>query len=294
MTDHHNNDGVTRMREILDGLWTAGVTAYPVFGTYPDFYRWGMENAYIAFEQQGYSREDMIGFVVENIRRFKPKVVIGHDFAGEYSHGQHAVYADVLAEAVQISMDDGSYPESAANYGTWDVPKAYFHLYEENSIVMDWDIPLEAFDGLTAWQVSSRHALQKHVSQLEALEEDDVTWYFGNNPTAASVGRFSPCRFGLYRTTVGMDAEKNDFFENLSTHAEDAMSETLPPEEPTIPATEATEPPTEETTPVSEETVPPETAAPDITEPESITEPADTEVAAPMPGTTGPEGTIGV
>lgn len=222
MTDHHNNDGVTRMREILDGLWTAGVTAYPVFGTFPDFYRWGIENAYIAFEQQDITREDLISFVVENIRRFKPKVVIGHDFNGEYSHGQHAVYADVLAAAVEISMDAAQYPESAVKYGTWDVPKAYFHLYEENAIVMDWDIPLESFGGLTAWQVSSRYALQKHVSQIDDLEKEDVTWYFGNNPTAASVGRLTPCNFGLYRSTVGFDVEKNDFFENVTTHAQDA------------------------------------------------------------------------
>ncbi len=225
MTDHHNNCGDIRMREILDGLWTAGVTSYPVFGTFPDFYRWGIDNAYIAFEQMDISRDDLIEYVVENIRRFRPKVVIGHDFNGEYSHGQHAVYADVLAAAVEVSMDASAYPESAEQYGTWDVPKAYFHLYEENPIVMNWDIPLESFGGLTAWQVSSRHALQKHVSQLEALEDEDLTWYFGDNPTAASVGRFTPCNFGLYRSTVGTDVEKNDFFENVTTHAEDAEAE---------------------------------------------------------------------
>lgn len=227
MTDHHNNDGITRMREILDGLWTAGVTNYPVFGTYEDFYRWGIDNAYVAFNQQGVTRDELIGFVVENLRRFRPKVVIGHDFAGEYSHGQHAVYADVLAAAVEISMDPAAYPESAERYGTWEVPKAYFHLYEENPIVMNWDIPLESFDGLTAWQVSSRYALQKHVSQIDDLEKEDVTWYFGNNYSAASVGRFTPCNYGLYRCTVGPDVEKNDFFENLTTHAQDAEAEAI-------------------------------------------------------------------
>lgn len=271
MTDHHNNDGVTRMREILDGLWTAGVTTYPVFGEFEDFYRWGIDNAYIAFEQQGVTREDLIGFVVENLRRFRPKVVIGHDFNGEYSHGQHAVYADVLAAAVEVSMDETAYPESAQKYGTWDVPKAYFHLYEENPIVMDWDVPLESFGGRTAWQVSSRYALQKHVSQIDDLEKEDVTWYFGNNVTAASVGRFTPCNFGLYRSTVGEDVEKNDFFENVTTYAEDALLEA---------ATQATE----------EETTEPEATEPETSEPETTAPPTEENTEIPtIPLETEPE-----
>ena len=220
MTDHHNNDGVTRMREILDGLWAAGMKTYPVFGTFDDFYRWGIDNAYDTFTALGISRDDLISFVTEQIRRFKPKAVIGHDFNGEYDNGQHMVYADVLAASVEISMDETQFPESAQKYGTWDVPKAYFHLYEENPIVMDWDQPLDHFGGKTAWQIS-KGALQKHVSQLEALLK--TGWYFGDSWYAAYIGKYSPCRFGLYRSTVGEDVAKNDFFENLTTHAEDAV-----------------------------------------------------------------------
>jgi len=220
LTDHHNNDGITRMREILDGLWAAGITTYPVFGEFEDFYRWGIANTYTAFEAQGVTRDDLIEFVAEQIRRFKPKVVVGHDFNGEYDNGQHMVYADVLAAALELTMDPEQFPESAANYGTWDVPKAYFHLYQENAVVMDWDQPLESLGGKTAWQVS-KAALQKHVSQLPALEK--TGWYFGDSWYAAYIGRYSPCRFGLYRTTVGEDVAKNDFFENVTSHAEDAV-----------------------------------------------------------------------
>ena len=220
MTDHHNNDGVTRMREILDGLWEAGMRTYPVFGTFDDFYRWGIDNTYETFTALGVSRDDLISFVTEQIRRFKPKVVIGHDFGGEYDNGQHMVYADVLAASVEISMDETQFPESAQKYGTWDVPKAYFHLYGENPIVMDWDQPLDHYGGRTAWQVS-KAALQKHVSQLPALQK--TGWYFGDSWYAAYIGKYSPCRFGLYRTTVGDDVNKNDFFENVTTHAEDAI-----------------------------------------------------------------------
>lgn len=221
LTDHHNNDGVTRMREILDGLWAAGITTYPVFGEFEDFYRWGIDNTYTAFEAQGVTRDDLIAFVAEQIRRFKPKVVVGHDFNGEYDNGQHMVYADVLAAALELTMDPEQFPESAETYGTWDVPKAYFHLYKENALVMDWDQPLESFGGKTAWQVS-KAALQKHVSQIPALEK--TGWYFGDSWYAAYIGTYSPCHFGLYRTTVGEDVAKNDFFENVTSHAEDAAA----------------------------------------------------------------------
>lgn len=220
LTDHHNNDGITRMREMLDGLWAAGITTYPVWGEFEDFYRWGIANTYTAFESQGVTRDDLIEFVVRQIRRFKPKVVVGHDFNGEYDNGQHMVYADVLAAALELTMDPAQFPESAETYGTWDVPKAYFHLYLENPVVMDWDQPLEHFGGKTAWQVS-KAALQKHVSQLPALEK--TGWYFGDAWYAAYIGKYSPCRFGLYRSTVGEDVQKNDFFENVTTHAEDAV-----------------------------------------------------------------------
>lgn len=220
LTDHHNNDGITRMREMLDGLWAAGITTYPVWGKFEDFYRWGIDNTYTAFEAQGVTRDDLIEFVAEQIRRFKPKVVVGHDFNGEYDNGQHMVYADVLAAALEITMDPTQFPESAEKYGTWDVPKAYFHLYEKNPVVMDWDQPLEHFGGKTAWQVS-KAALQKHQSQLPALEK--TGWYFGESWYAAYIGKYSPCRFGLYRSTVGEDVQKNDFFENVTSHAEDTV-----------------------------------------------------------------------
>jgi len=255
LTDHHNNVGTTRCREMLDGLWAVGVDTYPVFGEYPDFFQSDIGSAYYQFQWEGYPREHLVGFVVEQLRRFRPKVAVGHDFAGEYGHGQHMVYADVLAEAVEISMDAAQYPESAERYGVWNVPKTYFHLYEENPVAMDWDRPLDAFDGMTAFQVSIQLGFAKHKSQIA-----DFEWYYRGCDLASEVPRFNPCRFGLYRSTVGEDRAKDDLFEHVTTHAEDARQEamaqleqqqvTLPPEtEP--PESLPTEPPAVQNTPES-------------------------------------------
>ena len=225
LTDHRNEYGTRRMREMLAGLWAVGVDTYPVFGYFEDFKSMDKSAAYEVFKALGHSREDLLAFVVEQLRRFNPKVVIGHDFKGEYSHGQHMVYAEQLAQALAVSNDPEVFPELAEKYGLWDVPKAYFHLYKENPIVMDWDQPLEAFDGLTAFQVTQAFGFPCHKSQQK-------TWFYlwlygdyGERTKATEITRYSPCEYGLYRSTVGDDVLKNDFFENVTTYAQDYQAE---------------------------------------------------------------------
>lgn len=217
LTDHHNNNP-KRIHEMLDGLWAVGVRTYPVFGSYGDFYSESLEKAGAIYQSRGISREELLGFVVEQLRRFRPKVAVGHDLAGEYGHGMHMLYADLLCRAVEISDDPTQYPDLAEKYGVWDVPKTYLHLYEKNPVHMNWDIPLEAFDGRTAYAVTRDLGFPCHVSQRSAY-----AWYFRGSPTAESVDEYSCCDYGLYRTTVGPDVRRDDFFENLTTYAEDAV-----------------------------------------------------------------------
>ena len=225
LTDHQNQSGTRRMREMLAGLWAVGVRNYPVFGYFEDFKTLDRKAAYDVFEDYGHDREELCGFVVEQIRRFNPKVVVGHDFKGEYNHGQHIVYAEMLAEALEISNDPEAYPELAEKYGVWDVPKAYFHLYGENPIVMDWDQPLEAFDGLTAFQVTQQLGFPCHKSQLKSWFYLWIYGDYGEITQASQIQKYSPCEYGLYRSMVGEDVQKNDFFENVTTYAEDAILE---------------------------------------------------------------------
>ena len=214
----HQNNNINRMHEMLNGLWAVGVRTYPVFGPFPDFRVDDLAACYTALAGNGYSREDVISYVTEQLRRFKPQVAVGHDLNGEYGHGQHKIYADCLAEAVEIAQDPAVYPESAEQYGVWDTPKTYLHLYGENAIVMDWDQPLEHFGGKTAFEVTQKLGLPCHESQMG-------TYY---PQWLKSVSRcdqlldYSPCEYGLFRSTVGPDREKKDMFENVLTYAEQA------------------------------------------------------------------------
>jgi hypothetical protein len=69
------------------------------------------------------------------MRRFKPQVVVGQDLKGEGGNGINMIYAEATAAASEISGDESKYPESAQEYGVWDVPKTYLHDYGNASAI---------------------------------------------------------------------------------------------------------------------------------------------------------------
>lgn len=220
MTSHENVCGRERMHEMLNGLWAVGVNTYPVFGPFPDFKLDYREETYIEYEKLGYTRDQLLSYVVENLRRFRPQVAVGHDLNGEYGHGMHKVYADLLSKAVHISADAESFPESAEKYGTWDVPKTYLHLYKENQVTMDWDQPLDHFGGMTAFEVNQKLGFPCHITQQF---DQYVYWLYGPGNTitqATQIRSWSPCYYGLYRSNVGEDILKNDLMENVIPYSE--------------------------------------------------------------------------
>lgn len=217
LTDHRNLT-TQRTHEILNGLWATGCTAYPVMAEFPDFRIDDLQKTYAEFERLGYTKDDLLNYVVGLLRRFKPNVVVGHDIDGEYGHGMHMAYTDCLIKALELSNDETAFPDLAQTYGLWDVPKTYLHLYTENKIELDYDQPLDAFDGMTAFQVSQQLGYPCHKSQQDTWFTD---WINGDNneiTKASQIKRYNPCFFGLYRSTVGEDIEKNDFLENITTY----------------------------------------------------------------------------
>ena len=278
--DTHN-----RPHEQLNGLWEVGVRHYPVISDFPDLYSESLNGALSVYKSYGHSYEDFCRYITECIRRFRPQVLITHDPAGEYSHGTHILCTAAVQECLDFAADAAVYPESADAYGTWDVPKTYLHLYEENPIVMDFDVPLASFGGKTAFQVS-QDGFAHHKSQ-------HWTWFYNwiygtkDKPVtrASQINYLSPCRYGLYRTTVGPDITGGDFFENLTSYAEQkaaeeaAKEETAPPDTETPPETADTEPP--DTTGISDTASATDTATPDTTDSELSTPPTGEDPGRP-------------
>lgn len=212
-----------RPHEQLDGLWTVGVRNYPVMSEFPDLYaeskdrETALTQAKKVYENAGYSYEDFVDYLVGCIRRFKPLVVVSHDLDGEYGHGTHVLCAAALTEAIGYAAED-TYIIQGEDMAPWQIEKLYLHLYEENPIVMDYDTPLEHFDGKTAFEVSGE-GFDCHKSQHWTWF---YKWRYGTEARpilkATDIRSYSPCKFGLYYTGVGPDVACNDFFENVKTY----------------------------------------------------------------------------
>lgn len=187
----------TRRSEMLNALWAAGVRNYPIFGAFRDKTMPGLQKS---MELWGGSNR-IEEYVVALYRRLKPQVVLTHDEKGEYGHEAHVITSRMAVSALTKAAETSAYPDSAAAYGVWDVPKIYLHLYKGNPLVMDWQQPITSRGGLTALEVCMQ-AYQAYRSQHARFQ-------------VKTGGRYSPTCFGLYRSLVGPDLQKNDFFENI-------------------------------------------------------------------------------
>lgn len=203
MTQYWNGLKI-REHEKLDGLWASGIRNYPVNGTFDDLYAETLEGA-----ERIYSYDEVLSFVTEQLRRFKPLVCVTQDLNGEYGHGGHMLLSKAVCEAVENSHDSTFMPDSAQDYGTWDVSKTYLHLYPENKLTLDLRMPLSKMGGMTALEAASA-AYKKHVSQ-------QWCWFYVSDDY-----EYSCADFGLYRTTVGPDTG-NDMLENITTYEEQAQ-----------------------------------------------------------------------
>lgn len=226
----YNERNHQRPHEQLDGLWAVGVRNYPVMSEFPDLYSESkdraaaLNQALSVYEGAGFTYDDFVSYFTWCIRRFQPLVVVSHDLNGEYGHGTHVLCAAALTDAIVCAADETQYPDSAAAYGAWTVEKTYLHLYPENQIVMDFDIPLESLGGKTAFEMT-QEGFACHKSQHWTWF---YKWIYGTdaNPIqrASDIKSYSPCSYGLYDTQVGPDTAGGDFFENVVTYAQRAQA----------------------------------------------------------------------
>ena len=187
-----------RCHELLNGLWTAGLQHYPVTTGLRDWMMNTLDDA-----RYFYGEEVFVDFQVEQIRRFKPQVVLGHDLNGEYGHAVHMLSAEALVKAVEAAADPARFSDSVERYGAWDTPKFYLHLYGDTPTILNYETPLEAFGGRTAYEVALE-AYAQHLSQQR--------WTFTVYSFDSDVDSH---RFGLVRSTVGEDEARDDLMEHL-------------------------------------------------------------------------------
>ena len=207
----------TRRLEFRRGLYCNRLTHCPLLlGLLDNWYDTG-DIAMSRWKNRG---QDVVAELVRLIRSTRPEVAVTHDFDGEYGHGAHIAVARAMAEAVQLAADPQSDPESAEQYGVWQVKKLYIHLYPNNRVILDLDVPLAAFQGKSAREMAVE-GVACHTSQKVATWQQTI-----RDRT------YDSAAYGLFFSTVGYEESGRDFFENLT-----------PAAQPTDPA------PTPETTP---------------------------------------------
>ena len=209
-----------RRHELLDGLWTSGIRHYPQLGRFKDEDSEDLETAktLISDSDGEASLDDVREYVVETIRRFKPQVLVSHALNGEYGHGQHRLLAAMVSECIELAGDSSQFSSSASKYGTWNVPKTYLHLYEENQIILDTRAPLASFGGKNAYEIAVE-AYSKHVSQAWMWFKVSDGYDENGDPDEEKYAVNSCAVFGLYRTLAGDDTG-NDMMENLVSYDE--------------------------------------------------------------------------
>lgn len=207
----------TRRSELLNGLWHMGLRQYPVIGDFGDVYMRSLDDAYAHW-----TKRKSRAYITELIRQYKPDVMITHDINGEYGHGAHKLCANVTQYCVEHSGDETFMQESAEKWGTWTVKKLYLHMGRENTIFMDWHVPLESMGGKTGLELA-QEAYAYHVTQQST------------SFTVTDEGRTGNAKFSLVYSQVGEDQVGGDFFENLGSSNESTPSEALEPEPTSTP-----------------------------------------------------------
>ena len=198
-----------RRTEALNGLWAAGVRHYPEFGGFQDSYSSKVQDAYRTL-----GKTKVLDWVTKMVRKHRPEVIVTLDLNGEYGHGQHRMMGDAAIQVWDLAADASQYPETAAQYGTWQVQKLYIHLYgdETNQTSFDWNVPLESFGGKTSLEVT-KEAYALHKTQENAKVKINHKWTLLSIDETGTA--FSNTTFGLYASRVGPDETHTDFLEHI-------------------------------------------------------------------------------
>lgn len=213
-------DTIGRQRKSLPGTHLNGMDNYPVFLGFVGLHTYSYESIRDAWNDDG---RDPVELVVDQIRRFRPEVIVTHSIDGDYD-GTHKRVAEIVLEAFYAAADPKKYPDSAAGYGAWEAKKLYFHLYTDNPIVLDFDVPLAAFDGKTAFEMAQAGYL---------CWDPDI-----NSSAIRSIKsrEYDMSKYGLAFSSVGADVSCNDLLENIPA---DCLSDFVPTPSPEPTATPA-------------------------------------------------------
>lgn len=143
-------------------------------------------------------------WLAQQIRRYRPDVIVTHAFDGESGHANHVGCALSVTKAFAWAADARAMPASAAGQALapWQAKKLYVHRWPIRSLAFRQDVPVSP-GGKTCLQIGETGG-REHVSQGYATQP------------FSELDAPGVSRFGLYATTVGFDSDgSGDLFEHI-------------------------------------------------------------------------------
>ncbi len=189
-----------RELELAKVLMMMGVKTRPIMPRFTDksnLQPWGSPDA--AFDFWG-GEEKVVGFVVSQIRRFKPDVVVSMARNGYNGNPQHAAASRSAVLASEVAGNPEKFKDQLHEFSAWQPKKVYLHVGpgESYDIVHShsWDLACKGDEGRA--RILAARANVLHESQ-EMKEECE-----------------SSTDFVLLQSAVGPDiVDKDDLFENI-------------------------------------------------------------------------------
>ncbi len=188
--------GRERIYENQAALWSLGLTAYPV---YLGLSASDVDDVEECLSRWG-GRDDLIGTMVEAIRRCKPEVIVSHDI--DSSDPRRKLTAMLMSYAIEAASDPEKYPESAETYGVWQVKKLYLQGGEGEVIDFDWSQPASELNGASPIE-SAAIAFSYYTSLRGKYAVEEIS------------GAVDTSVYRLEFSMLGDDQRHDGFFENV-------------------------------------------------------------------------------
>lgn len=139
-----------------------------------------------------------ISYLAEQIRRYRPEIVMTQDQNGEYGHYNHIAAVYAVTNAFFLAADPSATNANLIDLPPWQAKKLYLHLFPQNRLFHPYlEIPIPELSNLTCRQMAD-HGLDCHVSQ----RSPDVSTVYR---TGENFDGYHSEWWGLYYSSVGPD-----------------------------------------------------------------------------------------
>lgn len=202
-----------RVGELMEAAWGYGLRNKPIVGP---------------VLADHFNVHDLTPFMVQQIRLYRPDVIITHDpVNGEYGHGDHVYTGLAVISAFMQAANPNIvvYDDEGNELAPWQPLKLFVHLHPHNTMTHTWEEPLEAFEGLSSREVVDE-AMRAHRSQSTGYWQWETDLGGDDNKPGAPPSptvRWAPHDWsselwGLYAWADGYRiVADNDFFAGIDT-----------------------------------------------------------------------------